>query len=190
MRLVERAHQLVSGHLHPGARAIDATAGNGHDTALLAKAVGTRGSVLSIDTQAEALAATRARLDAGLLLEQVELRRGCHAEVLEEAASAAVGDTDAIIFNLGYLPGSDRTVRTKAATTVRALDAASILLRPGGLLVVTAYRGHPGGAEEAAAVEAWMRAAKRGGWRVECTGADLPEAKAAPPILWAARKNG
>jgi predicted O-methyltransferase YrrM len=187
MRLVEEVHRLLEAHLRPGGRAIDATAGNGHDTVLLARAVGPEGRVRAIDLQDAALAATRARLEEAALSGRVELRRGCHAGLLEELADAQPGGIDAVVFNLGYLPGGDKTVRTGKSTTRRALDAAARLLRPGGLLTALAYRGHPGGAEEAGAVEAWMRAAEKSGWRVEALETGAAEATA-PPVLWVGRK--
>ena len=61
------------------------------------------------------------------------------------------------MFNLGYLPGGDKRITTRAATTVRALADAARLVTPGGLLTALVYRGHPGGPQEAAAVEAASR---------------------------------
>ena len=60
------------------------------------------------------------------------------------------------MYNLGFLPGGDRTLVTRKETTLISLSAALNALAPGGLLVVHAYGGHPGGRDEAEAVEAWF----------------------------------
>ena len=62
------------------------------------------------------------------------------------------GHVGAVLFNLGYLPGSDKTITTTAASTIAAMRAALTLLRPRGAIIAVLYTGHPGGAEEAAAV--------------------------------------
>lgn len=50
-----------------------------------------------------------------------------------------------VAFNLGYLPGGDKTVITTSKTTLPALQAASRILRSEGLISVMVYVGHPGG---------------------------------------------
>lgn len=50
-----------------------------------------------------------------------------------------------IAFNLGYLPGGDKTVITTSKTTLLALEAAERILMPGGLISMVVYIGHPGG---------------------------------------------
>lgn len=156
-RIGEAAHRHARAVLSPGARAVDATVGNGHDTLFLAQAVGPEGAVLGLDVQAAALAAARRRLDEAGVAARVRLVEAGH-ERLGTVAAAWRGTVAAVLFNLGYLPGSNRRVATRAATTLPALTAARDLLGPGGRLVVMAYRGHTGGAEEAAAVAAWCRA--------------------------------
>ena len=55
MRLTELAHDYLAQQLKPGDRAIDATAGNGHDSAYMAQLVGPEGHVLAIDIQHAAI---------------------------------------------------------------------------------------------------------------------------------------
>jgi hypothetical protein len=68
------------------------------------------------------------------------------------------GRIAAVIFNLGWLPGSDKSIITAPATTVAAMRSALELLRPGGILVAVLYTGHPGGSEEAEAVRKFAAA--------------------------------
>lgn len=50
-----------------------------------------------------------------------------------------------VAFNLGYLPGGDKTILTSPRTTVAALHAACRVLQSGGLISVMVYIGHHGG---------------------------------------------
>lgn len=50
-----------------------------------------------------------------------------------------------IAFNLGYLPGGDKTITTESETTLEALKVAKEILMPGGLISLLVYVGHPGG---------------------------------------------
>ena len=66
------------------------------------------------------------------------------------------------MYNLGFLPGSDKQVATRPETTLVSLAAAVAALAPGGLLSVHAYGGHPGGLEELSAVDRWFRGLESG----------------------------
>ena len=57
-----------------------------------------------------------------------------------------------VCFNLGFLPGGERSIVTQPATTVAALQAAIDILEPQGLISVLCYVGHSGGMEEYEAV--------------------------------------
>lgn len=152
-RPTELVHLLLQRLLSEGDLAIDATAGNGHDTCFLARLVGVTGRVLAFDVQEAAIGASRTRLESEGLAERVDLFQESHAGL---ATHAAPGSVAAILFNLGYLPGSDQSVITKAAETLSALEASLHVLRPGGWLCVVCYPGHVGGDDEAMAVESWM----------------------------------
>jgi len=60
--LVEQTQHLITPYLRPGDSAIDATAGNGYDTAFLANTVGPHGHVYAFDLQQKALTATKSHL--------------------------------------------------------------------------------------------------------------------------------
>jgi predicted methyltransferase len=182
MRLTELVHDRLKAQLRPGDFAVDATAGNGHDTLLLAKLVGADGRVCSMDVQAAAMDATRERLQSADCLKQVELIKENHAAALATLAEAAPRAA-AIVFNLGYLPGSDKRVQTHAADTLAALNASARLLAPGGFIAITAYQGHPGGMVESEAVAKWMHAQKLRGWVAECHDPGFRE-RHLPPVLW------
>lgn len=161
------AHRIARRALSPGDWAIDATAGNGHDTCALAEAVGPGGCVWGFDVQAQALRTTRRRLDEHDLSERVTLFKQGHETMPDALPPEAEGHVAAVMFNLGYLPGGpDKTRTTTPETTLPALQAAAALLAEGGVLTVVCYTGHPGGAEEAQAVRRWAEALSQKRFRV------------------------
>jgi predicted methyltransferase len=154
--LTQLAQQRIAAVVRDGDYAVDATVGNGHDTLFLARQVGSSGHVWGFDLQAAALDATRHRLMEHGLSERVTLIRDGHQHLAKHLPAAARGQLAAAMFNLGYLPGSDKRITTAPESTLTALGAARDQLRRGGLLSVLAYRGHCGGQEEADAVQRWL----------------------------------
>ena len=167
--------------MQEGDQAIDATAGNGYDTLFLAEQVGPSGKITAIDIQDSAIQSTREKLESAGLINRVRLVSEDHATALRELIASNVGKIAAITFNLGYLPGSDKSIQTSAESTDVALAASIQLLSPGGYLCVTAYRGHSGGSAEAQTVESFMRKSQTEGHAVDCY---EPESINSPPILW------
>ncbi|MFL2833671.1 MAG: class I SAM-dependent methyltransferase [Coraliomargaritaceae bacterium] len=186
MRLTEKVHHILTNHLHEGDQAIDATAGNGYDTIFLAEQVGLSGRVIAIDIQDSAIRSTQEKLESTGLIDRVRLVTEDHARALRKLIEANREKVAAITFNLGYLPGSDKSIQTRAESTKEALAASIQLLSPGGYLCVTAYRGHVGGIAEAETVEGFMRNAKNEGHAVNYF---VPESSNSPPILWVLKKN-
>lgn len=189
MRLTEQVHLKLKQTIQPGDTVIDATAGNGHDTLAMAELVGSSGNVIAVDLQPAAIESTRSRLMAAGQLAQCELIEGDHATVLNQLLPEYADRVTVITFNLGYLPGGAKEIITLPETTFGALEAARPLIRPGGTLLVTAYRGHDGGREEAKAVEAWLRALPELAWQVDSKEPLIAHANRIPPILWIARKQ-
>ncbi|PEN15245.1 16S rRNA (cytosine(1402)-N(4))-methyltransferase [Longibacter salinarum] len=160
------AHELTRRALRPGSVAVDATAGNGHDTVHLASTVGEDGRVYSIDVQEQAVKATRHKIDTRVPDVDVRLIHGDHAALLEHIEKEDIGQVGAVMFNLGYLPRGDHDLITTPETTLPALDAALDLLQLGGVITIVLYTGHDGGPEEADAVHGWARALPQHEYRV------------------------
>ena len=151
-RLTEQAQSLVRDVVKPGETAIDATAGNGHDTCFLAEAVGDDGRVFAFDVQSDALQRTAARLaDVGYM--NVTLLQRNHAEMTAALPDVDDGSVVAVMFNLGYLPGGDHAVTTTSESSLIAIKTALNLVRAGGIVTVLAYPGHAGGDDEAGSVQ-------------------------------------
>jgi SAM-dependent methyltransferase len=137
-----------------GDRVIDATCGNGHDTLYMARLVGEQGRVWSFDIDRNALDAAWEKLRQASLDSVVELVYAGHERLSEHVRESV----RAIVFNLGYLPGSERITVTRPETTIAALEQALGILLPRGVILLAVYTGHPGGAEEGREVDAWASA--------------------------------
>ena len=96
--------------------AIDATAGNGHDTHFLSEHVGPAGEVYAIDLQKSALEVTSRRLSA-IGLQNVRLINQDHAQLSSLVPIELRSRIGAIMFNLGYLPGGDKSITTSPTST-------------------------------------------------------------------------
>ncbi len=180
------AQEILKPLIRPGDQVIDATAGNGHDTVFLAECVGVAGMVLAFDVQEAALASARSRVAAAGFAERVKFFRESHAKMDRHATAGSVA---VAMFNLGYLPGENHELTTEVSETLTALEVAARLLKPGGVLSVICYPGHPAGAAEAVAVEAWMTSQAVNGWRVARYGA-VGTRRPAPFLVLAGKSGG
>lgn len=155
--LLEIAHDIVGSYLKSGDIAVDATLGNGHDTLFLAQCVAAAGHVYGFDIQRQALIKTYQRLLEHDLQRRVTLCLASHADMLNHLPQQCHGRIGAAMFNLGYLPGADKTVITQIDSTLLALNAACSLLAPCAVMTVLAYPGHAGGDLEAEQLLAWCQ---------------------------------
>ncbi len=148
--------------------AVDATAGNGHDTLFLARNIGSGGRVLAFDVQDAALAGAKGRLEDAGLAGRVEFILAGHESLAERLN--ADERIHAAMYNLGFLPGSDKSRRTAKSSTLKSLEALLPRLAQGAAASVHCYAGHQGGAEEALAVEGFLRGLPWKSWRVAAYG--------------------
>jgi tRNA A58 N-methylase Trm61 len=147
-RVLQFAKTLMEKSISPGDVAVDATLGNGNDTVFLADLVGTHGFVFGFDVQKEAIEKSRIKLMEHHFLDRVALFHKGHETIKDSIPATYHGEIKAAIFNLGYLPGSDKSVVTKPDTTISAITQLLEILAPGGMIVLVIYHGHPEGAVE------------------------------------------
>ena len=145
------AREMIEGAMFEGARAIDATMGNGHDTLWLCELAGENGRVFAFDIQSEAVERTRERLTDAGMDGRAELFCAGHERMCEFVTEGV----DAIVFNLGWLPGAEHGVTTHTDTTLSAVNAALSLLKEDGLMTVCIYPGHEEGTRELNALMEW-----------------------------------
>ncbi len=143
-KITEFAHFFLRQSVGNGEKVIDATAGNGFDTLFLAELVGTQGRVFAFDIQCEALSATKNKLSKSGLDDRVTLIHDGH-EKLNLYVTEPIA---AVVYNLGFLPGGDKSNTTKTETTLNSLGKALSLLKSGGLAVLLLYPGHSEGKKE------------------------------------------
>mgnify|MGYP001595609159 CR=1 FL=1 len=184
MRLTEYVHLCLEKRLSKGDCVLDATAGKGYDTLKSAQLIQPNGQVIALDIQEEAIKATEEKLTQAGLNTLCEFHLGNHGEVLKEITQTF----DCILFNLGYLPGSDKTTITTPKNTLSALNQCQNLLKANGILFVTAYRQHQGGLEEASVVENWMHRKTAKKWFIQTVNPAKAETDLYP-ILWIASKS-
>jgi SAM-dependent methyltransferase len=146
---VPLSHLFIRRFVRRGDHVVDATCGNGHDTLLLAELVGSSGRVWAFDIQLQALETTGARLSEAGGFGSVMLVHGGH----ETLSGHCSGPVKAVVFNLGYLPGGDRTMVTRPESTLAGLEQSLEILEPGGVVIITLYPGHEGGQQERTALE-------------------------------------
>lgn len=139
---LDLAHSYWKELLSEESTVIDATCGNGHDT--LALAAMPCKKVVAIDIQEEAIESAKERLDPSFK-DKVSFYKQCHSTFPDEAAPNSV---QLIVYNLGYLPGGDKSQTTMAETTLLSIQNASLLLCRGGAISITCYPGHEEGALE------------------------------------------
>jgi SAM-dependent methyltransferase len=159
---VQWSHEIVGPRLRGGDVVVDATAGNGHDTLVLAERVLPGGRVFSFDLQADAVEQTRravvAHVPGYAMPDEVTLFHAGHERMAELLPVEFRGRLRAVMFNLGYLPGGDKTIITKEPTSLAAIRMALDWLAEDGVLTVVIYPGHEGGRQEAGSVESLLGA--------------------------------
>ena len=128
----------------------DATAGNGYDTLFLAKR---SKHVFSFDVQDLAIENTRNLLDKDGV-NNVTLIQDSH-EYMSKYVTTTI---KAIVFNLGYLPGGDKSIVTSVSSTIKALKSSIELLCVGGAVFITVYIGHDAGKEESNEIIGFVKA--------------------------------
>jgi hypothetical protein len=152
--LVKLAQMLVKEAVNRGDIVIDATVGNGHDTRFLLELVKPDGNVFGFDIQQTAIDSTLKNIP-DLSLTNLTLVNSCHSTISENIPLKFHGTINAVMFNLGYLPGSDKKVITSAQSTLTALAASCKLMIKYGIITILAYPGHEGGDLESHAVMDW-----------------------------------
>lgn len=137
------SHELLSDIIEIGDQVIDATMGNGNDTLFLAEKVGTSGHVYAFDVQEQALINTAKKLKEHGYDKQVTLFLKGHETINDVLITDQT--IKAAIFNLGYLPKSDKQIMTHERTTIIALKALMDHLVEKGRIILVIYDGHEGG---------------------------------------------
>ena len=134
--IVEKSHHLLLECSNKKV-AVDATCGNGHDTLFLCQHFE---QVYAFDIRDLAIRRTT-KITANV--NNLHLIKDDFHNLFRYLDSC-----DAIIFNLGFLPGSNKKIKTNLYHSDTAILKAYELLDSGGVMVVCCYTKHEGGEEE------------------------------------------
>lgn len=182
------AHAIWGSFLKPGDLVVDATAGNGQDTLFLAKQIlkENEGALMVCDIQKKAIQSTYTCLEKSLpreVLKQIQWHQMCHSQlkaILQEKKPQL------IVYNLGYLPGGDKSLTTKTNSTIKSIEQALEMIAPHGMISITAYPGHVEGEKEFAAIYHLSQNLKSSQWQVSFF--QQPNRKCSP-CLFIIQKN-
>lgn len=139
MNLLKEAHEIWAQHIESLKKEdiclVDATCGNGHDALFLSSLP--HNHLHLIDIQQDAINSTRKKVSKA----HFHLRS-------HEDLSFILEPIHLITYNLGYLPGSDKSIITRPDTTLKSLQSALDQLAPNGMISLMVYKGHDGGMDE------------------------------------------
>lgn len=129
-------HNIIESNNVDSGIAVDATLGNGYDTDFLKNKFS---KVYSFDIQEKAVLKYREKN-----IKNVEVIFDSH----ENFELYIEGKVDCIVYNLGYLPGADKSVTTIAESTLKSINSGLELLNKNGLMFIMMYPGHEEGSLE------------------------------------------
>ena len=152
INLLEVEKNFLIPHIKKGGVAVDFTMGNGHDTLWLSNAVGEEGKVYAFDIQPQALESSKALLERENAPKNYTLILDSHSNVKDYVKEKiSIG-----MFNLGFLPGGDKSITTKRDTTMIAIEAAVDLLDADGARLMAVYPGHEEGTIEGNLIDDYL----------------------------------
>ena len=158
------SHEMILSVILENGIFIDATAGNGHDTLFLAQHIEKDSKILAFDIQEQAILQTRQLLQNNDLSEKVTCILDSHAHLLNYLDKKDF--VRLAIFNLGYLPGSDKKIITTPSSTLEAIQILLQRLEKKGKIIIVSYYGHEGGIEEKNSVEELIKTLPQKEWSV------------------------
>lgn len=187
-RISELAQELLFYRINESDFVMDATMGNGYDTLFLWKKVKPTGKVIAFDVQPRAIYQTKELLRNNGWKEDdpaVELILDSHGHFVKYVDRPL----KAVMFNLGYLPGSDKEISTSWTEMKCVMDhLVHRYLIVGGYISIVSYSGHDEGKSEQAELLTYVRNLPSKYWGVmEITRSNAAES--APKLILIERKE-
>lgn len=143
--ILNRVKQIAENTLKPNDLVIDMTVGNGNDTLFLCNLVN-KGHVFGFDIQKKAIYNTQKLLNQNNF-ENYTLFNESH-ENIDMILKNYKNKISLILFNLGYLPNSDKSIITNHISTLNALKKAQNMLNNKGIILIVLYPHEEGKKEE------------------------------------------
>ena len=141
---VKTTHYLIAPSLQRAKTIIDATCGSGKDCLFLAQNSCIDAKIWAFDIQPTALVQTANLLNYHGLTSKVTIVHDNYVNWSEYCST----NPDIVIFNLGYLPGGDKSITTQVEDLQKALPVFLASLSTNGTIYIVAYCGHGAGYEE------------------------------------------
>lgn len=135
---------------------VDATCGNGHDLLYLAKRAQKGCHLYGIDIQMKAIKSSKDLLQSNDIAPEVSLTFIHDSHDLALAHQLKDKVIDLMIFNLGYLPGSNHEIITKPHHTIDAIKEGLNKLSKSGVITIVAYPGTPEGMKEMKSLTSYL----------------------------------
>ena len=161
-KIVEFSHILISDFLSklntPSPVCIDATCGMGNDTLHIAKCLDHKGIIHAYDIQTVAIDATKELLN-----------ENGYTNVLYHNTSHEHIDFNKInlaIYNLGYLPGHDKSITTTPTSSLNSLKKVLENIADEYLIILVLYPGHDTGLIESKLIDDFCYNLKSGDYLV------------------------
>ena len=181
---IKFTRDIINRNIKSGDTCVDCTLGNGNDISLLSKIVGASGLVYGFDIQKIAVDRTFKRLSNEGLIENTVLINDSHENINKYIDEKI----DLFIYNLGYLPKGDKSIKTNKDSTLKSISSSLELLNENGLILITSYTGHDGGMEEKEAIEGFLIDLNQAEYNV--LKYDFLNQKNFAPILYCVEKIG
>jgi hypothetical protein len=143
------SHNLIKNFLKKDYICVDATLGNGYDTLFLANLFRKYNlkKIIGFDIQKKAIENSTAFLKKNIddsILKNIFFYLDSH----ENFSKYLNEKVNLFIYNLGYLPRSDKTITTLADSTIKSLKSAFEYLSDTSAICITLYPGHLNGEVE------------------------------------------
>ena len=192
---LEAVHFFWEAHLkHHAGNILDATLGQGKDSFYLAEIALENPSspfhqnrkLFAVDIQKQSLDAARLMLEKGLpqqVMQKISLIQSCHSDLNFSAMSPLT----LIVYNLGYLPGGDKSITTQTATTQKSIELALDVVSDGGMITITCYPGHDEGKNELIMLCDYLWNLPKKKWSV--THLQFAKETSSAPTLWVIQKS-
>ncbi len=143
--ITDLAHYIIENYVIDRDVAVDETLGNGGDCDFLSKNFK---KVYAFDIQPLAIENYRRRCN-----DNVTLILDSHENVREYIKE----EIDVAIYNLGFLPGGDKTITTHAESTLKSIVKTLEIIKSGGFAIIAVYCGHNEGLQESEEVMKLVR---------------------------------
>ena len=137
--IVKLGHEILDKYLNEESICVDMTLGNGNDTLyLLSKAK----FVYAFDIQEKGIISSKELLDKNnISSNKYNLILDDHQNILNHISNQLI---DIAIFNLGYLPNSDKTIKTNYISTINALNNLLTIMNKNSIILLTIYKHEEG----------------------------------------------